>query len=442
VAALLAAFPAAASAFPEPTLYETTGGATASSLYKVNPATGATTAVGPTGYAITGLAQDPNTGVLYGVSSEKSPIAAHALVQLNPATGAATPVVTLSQQISDFSFDSSGRLFGWTGNAFQLAAIDKQTGAVTLNSTMTAAGDNGGANSFDRNDSLWLFGDKEEGPYYTVDTTSGQATERGTLTPIDALKSFLSAASWDCARTTLYATVAPAEAKSPANLVTIDTATGKLTNKGTTLTSADGLEWFCPLAFEFATTALTVPPGGHQNIAVTLGRGPRIKGAATVAYATKDGSAKAGHDFVAAGGTASFANNATQQPLSLTVTPDPKAGENRTFEVVLSNPSAGGSVGSPLKVTITTAKPKLKVTGPTKTKAPRPTFKLLANEVPAKFLCKLDGGKFKPCGKNGKKAKKLVTSPLKPGAHQLVVQAINGAGLKSKPVKKKFVVQP
>jgi hypothetical protein len=123
------------------------------------------------------------------------------------------------------------------------------------------------------------------------------------------------------------------------------------------------------------------------------------------------------------------------------VTPDPKAGEDRTFQVLLSSPSGGGSVGAPFTVTIKPSKPRLEVSGP-RQNATGVSFKLRSNQIPAKFRCKLDHGKFKNCGKNGKKGKKLKLSSLGPGRHTLVVQAVNAVGLKSKSASKRFLVGP
>ena len=444
---VLLAFPAAASALPQPTLFETTGGtgdskvvAPPSNLYSVDPATGAATSVGNTGYAITGLAQDPTTGVLYAVSNTKSPIAPLTLLTLNPATGAATPVGPLGpgeHRIADITFDSLGRLYGWDEvDEDDLASIDKRTGTVTVlpNPIETL----GGASSFDRDDTFWNFAGFE-GEYQTIDVATGAATPRGTLIRLGDERS-VSAAAWDCPRTTVYATLNNF-GKPPASLVTIDTTTGALTNKGLTVTAADGLEWFCPLAFEFTKTSVKLAAsGGRKALSVPVVRGPRIKGAATVAYATRKGSAKAGVDFKAASGTLTFPNNVGEQSLQLVVRSDPKAGKNRKFTLELSSPSSGGSVGQPVTVTIATAKPRLKVVGPSRTAADRPTFKLRSNQLPARFRCKLDGGKFEGCGKNGKKGKRFKAPRLDPGSHSLVVQAVNSAGRKSKPVKTKFVV--
>jgi hypothetical protein len=447
------ALPVASLPPPAPTLFLTTGGngnstAAASNLWRLDPATGAATAIGNTGFAITGLAQDPTTGVLYGVSNARSPITPKTLLTINPSTGAATPIGPLGLIIADITFDSQGRLFGWSEEFDTLASIDKATGAATeigVNELNTF----GSGSAFDKGDNYWLFPEgegeartpNEHGDYYTIDVNTGKPSLRGKLTPIDPNESSISAAAYDCARTTLYATVSKF-GEPPSNLVTIDTAAGSFSNKGVTQTGADGLEWFCPLAFEFANPKLDVA-AKKQTLTVPLLRGPQIKGAASVDVATVAGSARAGRDFVAMSGTFGFANNVSDGSFSVTVKGDPKAGDNRSFEVALSSPSAGGTVGAPLQVTILAAKPKpAKIVGPSSTPAARVVFKLRSNQLPARFRCKLDEGKFRACGKNGRKAKKFKTRPLRPGRHKLVVQVVNGAGRKSKPAKKLFTVLP
>jgi hypothetical protein len=462
-AAVALAVPAAASALPHvrvgPTLLMTTGGngsnnrttAPPSDLWQVDPAAGAATSLGNTGFAITGLAQDPTTGILYGVSSNNSPIAPRTLLTIDPATGSATQVGSLGVEVrvADISFDSIGRLFGWWDDAEDdLVSIDKTTGAATKVGD-AGISTRGSGSAFDKDDNYWLFGEgegeqstpNEEGSYHTVDVNTGRPTFKGRLTPIDRNESPISAAAFDCARSTLYALV-NAFGDSPANLVTADLGTGALSNKGQTVTAADGLEWFCPLEFEFTAPSIEVG-AKKQTLAIPLVRGPRIKGAASVSFATVPGSAHAGRDFVTTSGTLSFANNVTDGSLSLTVKGDRRAGNNRSFELALSSPSADGTVGPPLVVTIEPAKPKApKIKGPKSTSAERVTLKLRSNQLPSRFRCKLDRGKFKGCGKNGKKGSKFRTPQLRPGKHKLVVQVVNGAVKKSKPAQKVITVLP
>ncbi|HEX5608997.1 MAG TPA: Calx-beta domain-containing protein [Solirubrobacterales bacterium] len=459
-ALLLLAVPSLAAALPAPTLFTATGGtgegpgspkvAPPSELWRVDPATGAVASVGNTGVALSGMAQDPTTGLLYGATNAKSPAFPLTLVTINPANGAVAPIGSFGKEprIADISFDSLGRLFGWWDEPEDnLVSIDKATGTVTL---IGDAGIStyGSGSAFDLNDTFWLLGEGEgvapppntEGTYYTVDTNTGVPTPRGRLTPIDENQSSISAAAFDCARTTLYATVNN-YGEPPANLVTVNLATGGLANKGTIPTGADALEWYCPQAFEFPNTAITTPPG--KTITIPVLRGPRIKGAASVSFATQAGSAKAGTDFVATSGVLGFANNASQGTFSVSVKSNPKAGKALSFQVALSGPSGGGAVGTPVTVKINTLKPgKAKIKGPKSTHSQRPVFKLTSKQIPAKFRCKLDKGKFKNCGKAGKKPKKFKVPALEAGKHTLAVQIVNGQNKKSKVAKKKFTVLP
>lgn len=447
-----------AAALPAPSLLMTTGGTgtpsvtpPASNLWQLDPANGSPTSLGNTGYAITGLAQDPTTGILYAVSNFKSPTAPLTLLTINPATGAATAIGSLGKErkIADIAFNSSGQLFGWWDEPEDnLVSIDK------LTATVTKIGDAnistyGSGSDFDRNDVFWLLGEgegeapppNEEGTYWTVDTATGVPTERGQLTPLDENASSISAASFDCSRTTLYATMNNF-GDPPANLLTVDLGSGLLINKGLIPTGADGLVWYCPLAFEFTSGPIKVA-AKKQTLTLGVVRGPRIKGAASVNFATVDGSAKAGTDFLASAGTLGFANNVSGGSVAVTIEGNLKAGKNREFSVALSSPTAGGSVGSPLQITILAAKPKpAKIKGPKRTSSDRPVFRLKSAQLPARFRCKLDNGKFKGCGKNSKKGKKYKTPELDPGKHTLKVQVINGAGKKSKPAKKIFTVLP
>jgi hypothetical protein len=451
ISALLAIFavlPSAALALPAPTLFVATGGtgnssvtAPPSPLYKIDPGNGATLAtVGNTGYAITGLAQDPTSGILYGVSNNKSPLVPRALITIDPATGAAALVGQLSpgeNRIADISFNSFGQLYGWNESGDILSSIDKATGTVTKigkNELSTY----GSGLSFDRNDTLWFFGLGELEPFHTLNTATGVATPAGKLTAVDNKSRPISAAAWDCARTTLYG-ILSTEGEAPYKLLNINTTSGLLTNLGTTVFGADAVEWYCPLAFEFAKPAITTT--GGKTISIGVLRGPLIKGAASVSFATKAGSAKAGQDFVATSGPLAFANNVGEGTISLRVKKNPKAGSNRKLTVLLSGPSAGGTTGAALTVTIKPGKPAApSVKGPAVVIGDSATFKLRAKQLPARFRCKLDGGKFKACGKNTKKGRKFTTTGLTFGPHTLTVQVVNGAGKKSKPEKKVFAV--
>src|SRR3954447_24168376 len=74
------------------TLYGATAGNTnTGDLYTINTTTGNASLIGSIGFAVTGLAFDPLTGILFGSTSRNS-ISPGSLITINPATGAGTLV--------------------------------------------------------------------------------------------------------------------------------------------------------------------------------------------------------------------------------------------------------------------------------------------------------------------------------------------------------------
>src|SRR5262249_16187377 len=106
----------------------------ATSLYRIDPATGAGTLVGAFGaVSFTGIALDPTSGTLYGASSSGT----HALVTIDRATAATTSIgaLTSNANLTDIAFAPSGQLFGWwdgTGGPKDLVAVDKTSGALAV----------------------------------------------------------------------------------------------------------------------------------------------------------------------------------------------------------------------------------------------------------------------------------------------------------------------
>jgi hypothetical protein len=103
-----------------------------SSLYTLNPTTGASALVGATGVnlPLAGLAYDQGSATMYGITG--GPTAA--LYRLNLATGAATLVGLSGIQAGSLEFGLTGVLFaGGTGsNAGNLYSINRTTGVATL----------------------------------------------------------------------------------------------------------------------------------------------------------------------------------------------------------------------------------------------------------------------------------------------------------------------
>jgi hypothetical protein len=66
----------------------------------------------------------------------------------------------------------------------------------------------------------------------------------------------------------------------------------------------------------------------------------------TVTYATADGTATQGQDYVATTGTLTFGPGQTQQTITVTVMADPTNATDETFFVGLENPLNGVILGS------------------------------------------------------------------------------------------------
>jgi hypothetical protein len=103
--------------------------------------------------------------------------------------------------------------------------------------------------------------------------------------------------------------------------------------------------------FTIAAPALSVGdvsvvegPTGTKNAVFTVTLAPASPATVTVSYATADGSAKAGSDYVAAGGTLTFAANATTQTVDVAVNGDRLRETNETFALNLTNPT-GATLG-------------------------------------------------------------------------------------------------
>jgi len=105
------------------------------------------------------------------------------------------------------------------------------------------------------------------------------------------------------------------------------------------------------VAFTSATFGTTQ---ASKTVSISVARTDGSTGAVTVAYATADGTAKAGSDYTSAGGMLSWADG-DASPKSFTVAisnASPFSG-SRAFTVGLSAPSGGVAVGSPSSATTT-----------------------------------------------------------------------------------------
>lgn len=266
------------------------GSASTSDLYTIDPATGAATAVGPIGYAVTGLAMDPTTGTLYGATSNNSGASPRAIITIDTSTGAGTLVGPLGLGpfgvSSDICFDASGQLYGWSENTDDLIAIDKGTGAATIvgDAGLSTFGD---GMDFDAAGVLYVLLGGDADFVYTVDPTTGIPTQGAALSgsPFGTFDAAVSAASFTTDKATFYAVLHKGGTNVP-HLATIDLGTGVITDIATLL-AAPPLDAICwagpavppdpdrPTITGFTPTSGTV----HTRITIT---GTKFTGATDV----------------------------------------------------------------------------------------------------------------------------------------------------------------
>ena len=240
----------AATQVPGPVLYGAEGSCEGETdLYTINPATGERVAtIGDTGFELTGLAVDPTTGQLYGVTSGcDQTVGPGALIKINKATGAGTffsyVFLDCSEPLPDITFTTTGQMFGWNKNCDpddRLVRIDKTTGRGTILGPSGVPNDDGNGLGADPDDNtLWLTPAEGDGAYGTVDPNTGAFTNQGTLDGTGDYGDDINALEWSCDGETLYAGV------RDGLFATINTATDDLIPVGRGDPAQDAIAWDC-----------------------------------------------------------------------------------------------------------------------------------------------------------------------------------------------------
>jgi hypothetical protein len=89
------------------------------------------------------------------------------------------------------------------------------------------------------------------------------------------------------------------------------------------------------------------------SLSVTVLRTGTAAAAVSVDYSTSDGTAAAGSDYTSASGTLDWAeNDSTPKTITVPISNTTAHSDDKSFDVVLSNPSAGVSLGSPGSATV------------------------------------------------------------------------------------------
>ncbi len=210
-----------------------------SNLYTLNPATGAVTStIGAINFAVTGLAVDPTTKTLYGVTGGSDPSSPGFLITINKTTGVGTIVGDLfagsTSPVADITFTSDGTLYGWSENTDELVTISKTTGVATVvgASGISTYGSGIAASS---GNVLFLTGEGDNGGLRTVDRATGVTTVVATLNGTGSTS--INALAFN--GSTLYGS--HQITSTTAELITINTTTAAITVVGPSVDKLDAI---------------------------------------------------------------------------------------------------------------------------------------------------------------------------------------------------------
>ena len=295
-------------------------------LYRVNLQTGASTAIGATGFGdLEGLALSPD-GTLFAVDDTTD-----VLVTINTTTGAATSVGALGIAVNDLglTFDCAGNLFMSTDapSPEKLYKLNPATGAAT------EVGDQGqdvtGLTA--RGSTVYGLGGDSTNNLVTMNTTTGAATAVGALGASLAISDGGldfddNGVLWGLSDT--------------GPTFTINTSTGAATAVSDAGGGFEGLAISVPGGCA-SVANVNVNEGASATFTVSL---TPTSGPVTVTYATANGTATAGSDYTAANGTVTYATGETSKNVSVPVTADCATEANETFTLNLSAPTGGGAI--------------------------------------------------------------------------------------------------
>jgi hypothetical protein len=320
------------------------GSSTTTNLILIDAGTGAVVReIGPIGFAVTGLAVDPLTGVMYGSTSNNSAQNPGSLIRIDTETGAGTLVGSYGledETAADITFTADGTLYGWIEpGADDLFVIDKATGVATLvgNSGLSTSGAGLAA---DGSDTIYFAGSSSSGPLRTINRTTGAPT---TVVTMQGPGQAISALAFACDGETLLGSLNTGgrDGTSPNQLITVNEDTGAVVVIGPSTPQMDALEVRCPGGFE-VSSATVAEDAGTATLTVTRVGGS--DGAVGVSYSTSDGTATAGADYTSASGTLTFAHGETTKTITVPVVKDTVNEDDENVVVTLSQATGGAAV--------------------------------------------------------------------------------------------------
>jgi hypothetical protein len=217
---------------------------------------------------------------------------------------------------------------------FSAASYTVAQGAGTVTLTVDRVGGTAGAVavSYASSNGTAVAGTDYSAASGTLSWADGDAAAKTFAVPISATTPFSGTKNF---------TVALANATGGATLGSPNSATVSITGSGVSN----------PGVVAFSSSSFTVLQSAGQ-VAISVSRTGGSSGAASVHYATSDGTAHAGTDYSAASGTLSWADgDAAAKSLSVPVSNSTPYSGIRTFNLQLSSAS-GATLGSPSSATV------------------------------------------------------------------------------------------
>lgn len=326
-----------------------------SRLYTIDTTSGAATQVGPNPFtpALNGTAFgvdfNPVPDAIRVVSDNGqnlrvSPTAGTATADTNLAYASAAESVGITpDEMDDVNFGATPNVVAaaYTNNvagatATTLYVIDSDLDVLALQGAPNGVSDPAGNPAASPN----------AGRLFTVDTLRDATTF--------AVVDFSDGASLD-----IEGGTDNAFASSGSTIYSINLTTAEVTTLGTVggAFTLSGLTIAPPAAgagsVSLSTSAATFP-ADRTPVAITVNRTGGATGAGTVDFATADGTAVAGVDYLPTSGTLSFASGQTSRTIFLLLpsgTPTP--GPAKTFTLNLSNPTGGLTLSGTTTATLT-----------------------------------------------------------------------------------------
>ena len=221
-------------------------------LFLVSATNGTTSPVGPLitsgglPVAITGLAVNPRTGVLYGITANSSPnISAH-LVTISTINGLVTDVGAMGTGGADIAFSGAGVLYMSSGNNGNLWTVNLTSGVATIVGATGFGAVSGGGLAINSQGIAVMMPNGASGNVVALNLNNGTGTAGVALTGAPIPAGTINAASYD-SNNVLFA-VNGTFAGGASNLVTINGTTGAVTSIGVLPANVDALAFATPLS--------------------------------------------------------------------------------------------------------------------------------------------------------------------------------------------------